>query len=170
MPQHRGVFDSMKPDGLLLDHPEEWRGSSLILAHCSLDTCYSLNYTQPSFWKLLFGTCQNSFRNQNYYCVVEHSGKAGDKCPSLIPTFFDSAHRHSQGTQACGTWKLLANSSKKPDSHVRGRGEGRELRGWEDLRGPWIVKALKNWILWKSWSEILICAETPFLALYSVLM
>lgn len=35
MPQHRGVSDSMNPAGMLLDHPEEWRGSSLTES-CSL--------------------------------------------------------------------------------------------------------------------------------------
>lgn len=90
MPKHRGVFDSVKPAGILLDHPVEW-GRSSFTESCSLGTCYPLNYTQPPPWGLLVDTCQDCFRNQNYYCVGEHSGKAGAKCPSLIPTLFDLA-------------------------------------------------------------------------------
>lgn len=166
MPQHRGVFDSMKPAGMLLDHPEEWRGSSLTES-CSLP----IGHTLPSElhpviileiagWRMprLFQ------RPESILCSRAQWKNESNTQAWFLPPLIQQ-HKHSQGTQACGTWKLLTNSSKipQPCGGEEQGGEERDWRRWEDLRGPWIVKALKSWILWKSWSETLICAGNPIL-------
>lgn len=93
MPQHRDALDRMKYVRILLDDtPHRVEGAQFhSLASSSLDTRYSLSYTQAPSRRLLYDTGQDCFRDQVYYCVIEQGGKSAAQCSSSLPNPFDLA-------------------------------------------------------------------------------